>query len=348
MITKAQSKHFNVIHHIGLFILAALLLTFIAATTARAGGCFKPIYYTAMFEPIAQDAKDGDKRLMGLSDYIAVKGEDPHGGGAGCMCGINNGRWDQVLMNNSPADPALAPVSFKLLGVHIEYFEKEDERKGKAVDIPGSKIAGCWNLGLSSKGYRPFNAGGGASDSAQILEPGENILSCLCLGPENRGGAGYSWTTVAYQPLVHMKPLKDGAQALNLRPGDGQYFALSAGKAGPKLKLDGGSGIKLYTRAQKQGWTSKLSNWQAHNANSADLKAGQAHWVLVRAGKAGAKAKLIASSTGPATEAGFIKAGPAGKRSFKTFILCGFESSGKGASKAPPYNWEGCCNRPGK
>lgn len=332
----------------GLIILAALLLTFLATGLARAGGCFKPVYYSALFQPIAQEAKGGDARLKGLSDYIAVKGEDPHGGGSGCMCGINNGRWDQVLKNNSPADPALAPVSFKLLGIHIEFFEKDGKRKGKAVNIPAEKIAGCWNLGLSIKGYRPFNSKGGDSASSQILEPGENILSCLCLGPENRTGAGISWTEVSYQPLVHVKPLEDGTQNIALEPGAGQYFALAASSAGPKIDLKGGSGSKLYTRAQEQGWASELSKWQAHGNNSAQLAAGQAYWVLVRAGKAAAKVQLSASQTAAGSEAGFINAGPAGKRSFKTFILCGFEPSGKGASKPSPYKWEGCCNRPSK
>jgi hypothetical protein len=348
MFTKAQTcSPCN--HHLlmALITLVALLLMFMVTGEAQAGGCFKPVYYSALFQPVAQEAKGGDARLKGLSDHIAVKGEDPHGGGSGCMCGINNGRWDQVLMNNSPADPAQAPVSFKLLGIHIEFFEKDGKRKGKAVDIPASKIASCWNLGLSIKGYRPFDSKGGDSTSSQILEPGENILSCLCLGPKNRTGAGLAWTEVSYQPLVHVKPLKNGTHDITLEPGAGQYFSLAAISAGPKIKLEGG-GSKLYTRAKKRGWSSKLSEWQMHGNNSAQLAAGQAYLVLVRAGKSKAKVKLVASQTAVGSQAGFIKAGRAGKRSFKTFILCGFEPSGKGAGKATTYNWEGCCNRPSK
>lgn len=349
MLTRAQTIFKRPLPWLALVMSLALWLSLGSAGLAQAGGCFKPVYYSALFKPIAQDAKGADTRLMGLSDYIAVKGEDPHGGGSGCMCGINNGRWDQVLLNNSLANPALAPVSFKLLGVHIEYFEKDGKRKGKAVDIPAAKIAGCWDLGLSTDGYRPFNAKGGNSDSAQMLEPGENLLSCLCLGPENRGGAGHSWTEVSFQPMVYVQPLKDGSHSLDLAPGAGQYFAVRAGTAKPKLKLDADGGAKLYTREQSQGWNDELSKWKGHASLSAELAPGKSYWVLVRAGKAKASPKLIAAQVGSAPGAGFAKAGPAGKRSFKTFILCGFEPSKKdGKKQTPNYDWAGCCNKPGK
>lgn len=349
MITKTQDSPSYFLSLLGLFLLFFIMLTSAAAGIAQAGGCFNPVYYAAMFQPMAQEAKGGDPRLKGLSDYIAVTGEDPHGGGSGCMCGINNGKWDQVLVNNSPADPALAPVSFKLLGVHIEYFEKDGKRKGKAVDIPASKIAGCWDLGLSIKGYRPFDAKGGRSDSAQILEPGENLLSCLCLGPENRGGAGYAWTDVSYQPMVYLEPLRNGAHAFDLAPGAGRYFRLTAGTAKPAIKLEAAGGAKLYTREQSQGWSHELSKWKEHSGLSAELAPSKSYWVLVRAGGTKAKAKLNAAQSGSAAKAGFAKAGPAGKRSFKTFILCGFEAPPKGdKTQAPSYDWTGCCNAPGK
>jgi hypothetical protein len=334
---------------LGLFAFLVLLLSLTTARVALAGGCFKPVYYTALFQPIAQEAKGADKRLLGLSDHIAVKGEDPHGGGSGCMCGINNGKWDQVLLNNSLSEPGLAPVSFKLMGVHIEYFEKDGKRKGKAVDIPAAKIAGCWNLGLATQGYTPFNAGSGKSTSAQILEPGENLLSCLCLGPENRGGAGHAWTGVSFQPMVYVEPLKDGSQTLDLAPGAGQYFALNAGASPPEIKLENAAGVKLYTREQDKGWSDELSKWKEREDQNAGLAPSKAYWILIRAGKAKASPKLIAAQAGKPAEAGFIKAGPVGKRSFKTFILCGFEPSAKGGkAQAPAYDWTSCCNEPGK
>lgn len=332
-----------------LSLFFSLILLLALAGAVWAGGCFKPIYYTALFQPLAQEAKGADKRLLGLSDYIAVKGEDPHGGGSGCMCGINNGKWDQVLLNNSPADASLAPVSFELLGVRIEYFEKSGKRKGKAVDIPAAKIAGCWNLGMATKGFRPFNAKGGNSASARILEPGENLLSCLCLGPENRGGAGYAWTEVSFQPMVYVEPLKNGGTAFDLAPGEGRYFSLKTGSSSPKIKLEDAAGAKLYTREQSQGWSHELSKWKEHAGQDAELSPGKAYWVLVRAAGAKTRPKLIGAQADSPVEAGFVKAGPVGKRSFKTFILCGFEPSNKdGKPQAPKYDWTNCCNEPGK
>jgi len=348
MLTRTQAANELTLPLLGLSIGLALLLSLAAVGAARAGGCFKPVYYEALFHPIAQEAKGGDPRLNGLSDYIAVKGEDPHGGGSGCMCGINNGRWDQVLLNNSPAHESLAPVSFKLLGAHIEYFKKDGKRKGKAVEIPAAQIAGCWNLGLGTEGYRPFNAKGGASDSSQVLEPGENLVACLCLGPENRGGAGYAWTEVSYQPLVYVRPLKDGSQDLSLAPGAGEYFVVKAGPAKPIIKLDSAKGAKLYTRDQKEGWSSQLAQWQEHGGLSAQMAPGASYWILIKAGKTKANPKLTAARTAAAPKAAFVEAGPKGKRSYKSFILCGFEPSKKdGQPKPPKYDWGNCCNKPG-
>ena len=348
MITKEQASPSNRLCFLGLLLGVSLLMNLTCVGLVQAGGCFMPVYYDVIFKPMTQEAKDGDQRLKGLSDYVAVKGEDPHGSGSGCMCGINNGKWDQVFLNDSPNLKALAPVSFKLLGVHIEYFEKNGQRKGKPVDIPAAKIAGCWNLGLSAGDYRPFNAVGGQSDSAQMLEPGENLLSCLCLGPKNRGGAGYAWIELSFQPMVYVQPLKNGPQALNLAPGAGRYFALSAGTAKPVITMNDAGGAKLYTRSQKQGWSDQLSEWKEHKNQTAELAGGDAYWILVRAGQAKASPKLTAAHTGSAPDAGFVKAGPAGKRYFKTYVLCGFKPSINNAQRAAKYDWQGCCNRPDK
>ena len=99
------------------FILASLLavtsVPFLAGQ-AMAGDCFPDVYYNFMFKPIAQEAyQGGDARLQGMSDYLAAKGEDPHDkGGSGCMCGVNNGRWDQMLLNRSNGGGCRGPISW--------------------------------------------------------------------------------------------------------------------------------------------------------------------------------------------------------------------------------------------
>ena len=346
---------------LGLFLGSSGLLA--APSPALAAGCYQPIYYQAMFNPVVQEAKDGDPRLIGGTDFVAAKGQDPHGGGQGCMCGINNGRWDQLLLNLSHKDMQRAPVSFSLLGLHMQFWEDGKAPKGKPVEIPAAKIAGCWNQGLDQGGHRSFKHPSGLSPSSQVLEPGENLFSCLCLGPDNREGAGFAWVTVTYQPAVFVRDLAPDLKAQGARqqaelefkdltPGQGRYLALipPAGAKGLNLSLADAKGLDMYSAS---GWRDQMKAWKQGPLELASPDSGQPLWILVRAQASGGSGRLKVSYEGPAPAAGeagwrLRPQGQPGQRSFKAYMLCGFERK-KGdpaGAKGIPFNWKDCCNSP--
>jgi hypothetical protein len=343
----------------GLLALAlALALLAWPSAPAVAGGCYKPVYYQALFQPEPQEADGGDPRLAGASDYLAAKGEDPHAGGSGCMCGINNGRWDQLLANTSPADAARAPVSFQLTGIKIEFFDTEGRRGGQPVQISTKDLAGCFDLGLSIEGYTPFNDPSGKVAGPEVLEQGENLLSCLCLGPENRTGAGTAQVRVGHRPAVLVRDLAQDlapagdrlaaeVQVGPLAPGQARYYRLSlpSGASGLEIALSGGG--RLFSR--QEGFAARQEDWRAGGP-----KSGGDLWLMVRAGQAEASPALKVSFAPPAghspaqAETGWSlqPVGPEQVRSFKAFILCGAGSPQGGAGEPAGFNWQGCCNAP--
>jgi hypothetical protein len=338
-------------------ILAAALAAW-AAGPAMAGGCYKPVYYQALFEPEPQKAEGGDPRLAGASDYLAAKGEDPHAGGSGCMCGINNGRWDQMLSNVSPQDPARAPVAFQLTGIKIEFFDTEGRRGGQPVQISTKDLAGCFDLGLATPGHTPFNHPSGRVAGPQVLEQGENLLSCLCLGPEQRDGAGTAQVRVAHRPSVlarhlgqDLRPEGGRWQAEvavgELAPGQARYYRLAAPEGSRELKVALAGGGRLYSR---QGdFAARQADWQEGGPKSA----GES-WLMVRAGRDKASPTLRASFSPPPGRSpargepgwALTPVGPEQVRSFQAYILCGAGSPQGGAGEAQGFNWQGCCNAP--
>ncbi|MCF8032680.1 MAG: hypothetical protein K9K66_06855 [Desulfarculaceae bacterium] len=347
-------------------LLAGLLL--LGVSPALAGGCFPDVYYQMMFKPVSLEAlPGGDTRLGAFSDFLAAKGEDPHSDqGSGCMCGVNNGRWDQGLVNASPADPLRAPVALRIDKLHLDLFTRKGKPQGQSFGISGSRLAACLNSGLKKGDWRRFDAPGGAWKAPGTLEPGENLIGCVCLKPEDRRKSGYVKLKVSYTPLIAATSLpgpgaaqkhKGGKTALEqtvkigpLPNGGARYYLFSvpagAADASLRLTLAPGAGLKLYT---SQAWQPKQSAWQSGD-HARTIAAGKTLLVMVRAtkAKAGGELKLSMAWAGPkaklpASASKALPAGAPGARVFKVYVL-GMGTSSKASSSFDSAPAQPCCD----
>jgi len=208
--------------------LLLVLVCICPAANGDAETCFTPLYYPAMFEPVALQAETGGKaNLMAESDVLTATGKDPHDTGNGCMCGVNNGRFDLVLRNAEAVGPDRVPVSFRLLAVRIAFRDKAGTVSDRTVRIEGSRIDKCFDTPMPLKAYRSFDDGRGRSKMPQILEPGEGIMGYICLSAADRRRTGEARIEVAYEPVV---PAADDSEV----PG-GEPSFVSAGPAAVRL-----------------------------------------------------------------------------------------------------------------
>ena len=352
----------------GTWLAAGLLATLLWAipTPLLAGGCYPQIYYDMLLRPLAQEASGGDSRLVGLSDYLASKGKDPHAKeGSGCMCGVNHGRWDQIFRNTSEQDPGRPPVCFSLLELGLEFFN----RKGKPQDcrfrIGPQRLPRCLDGALTTRGFHPYR--GGWSKSPGLLEPGENLVGCLCLPPGQRHKSGFVKLKLRYQPLVFSRPLPGpGAQGemgreglvirgnyaiKGLARGQGRYFRLRlpSGLRPDRLviELAGSRNLVLYT---SPAWRPRLADW--HRGRLVRKRPGRELWVLVRAsadqGRGELRFHLNAPHTSPPPplpSAGPwprpVAVGPPGERVFKAYVLGLGSAKAEAKSTPPPHP---CCS----
>jgi hypothetical protein len=173
-----------------------------------------------MYTPVALEAEaGGNPNLKAGSDVVAATGESPHG--EGCMCGLNNGRFDLILHNAEAAGADRVPVSFRLRAVRITFRDKEGTVSNRTVRIEDSRIDKCFGTPMPLKAYRSFDDPRGQSKRPRILEPGEGIIGCVCIAAKDRTRNGEVRIEVAYEPVV---PAADDAAA----PG-GEPSFVSAG-----------------------------------------------------------------------------------------------------------------------
>jgi hypothetical protein len=283
-------------------------ITFLAsaAPVVRAEPCFPDVYYKKMFKPLKLEVMSaGDSRLKAYSDYVTSKGKDPHSGtNEGCMCGVNNGRWDQLLANTSLEDPERVPVWFRLKRITIEPFDKMNKPIGKTIRISAEKLNSCYGSPATVPDHRPFNATGGNSDKPDALEPGESIISCTCLAPSDRGKSGYAKVTVAYDPNIWAANVLKAAVVEKVNPdavrwkadftlrdlakGEGRYFAIRIPKDGESVWSDLAVSLKesvgtvLLARSSTQGWSWNQNKWKKGRLNVSPPKGGLTYWLLVR------------------------------------------------------------------
>ncbi|BEQ15435.1 hypothetical protein FAK_25010 [Desulfoferula mesophila] len=319
-----------------------------------------------MFKPEALDALDGgDVRLQAFSDFLAAKGHDPHDTqGSGCMCGVNNGRWDQGLVNTSMQDAQRAPITFRMDRLDVEMFTREGKAQGRPFFLKASKIASCLNSGLNKGGHRRFDHSSGMVATPGTLEPGENLLGCMCLLPEDRGKSGYVKLKVDYTPLIAAAILpgpgasqqtgsgkSDLKQIVNIGPlekGEARYFLLQApAGATATLTLAPAQGLALFT-ADK--WRPMQSEWKAGNLTGAGPLL-----IMVRAlaDKAQGALQLALSWNGSKIQipakpapARLVSAGKPASRVFKAYMLGMGNSSVKKSSFDPGIKSPCCSGEP--
>jgi hypothetical protein len=339
-----------------------LLLAMLCLSPAANGGaetCFTPLYYSAMFDAVAlQPETGGNPNLKAESDVLTATGKDPHDTGNGCMCGINNGRFDLILRNAQAMGPERIPVSFRLRAVRIAFRDKEGTVSDRTVLIEGSRIDRCLGTPMPLKAYRSFDDPRGQAQTPRILEPGEGIMGCVCLSAPDRSRTGEARIEVAYEPVVPVLDLSAKISAgrsvrhalEGLKKGAFRSFRLSLPDAPDRLKdlridLRGDSGLQLYSRRAEDGWSSDLNDWRTGAAAVSAGTAGKTILLLVRSEQADASGTLeigsgagsgagIASTETEASvaQASFIAAGPAAVRVFRAHVL----SIGGGAEGEAP------------
>jgi hypothetical protein len=348
-----QRRYSNGEAFVGLLCLLTVAFVLLQAAQALAAGCFPDLYYNAMFKPISQQSYEGgDTRLVGMSDYLAAKGEDPHDkGGSGCMCGVNNGRWDQMLLNRSNLDLVRAPVTFKINAISAKLFDREGHSLNTGFEIKPPRVSGCLDGALKSKSWTPWRLGRLAKPN--ILEPGENILGCVCLKPADRSKSGFVKLQVDYTPLalVHPVPgpkakpeisgkrleLTDRHKLDPMSTGTGRYFRIlpPVRKEWKLLAVD----VELAQAKQldvftSPVWQDKQAQWQKGSLKAAALKPAGL-WILVRAKGNAAEGELVVRLTyefhGDSgqmvqykpvpVKLEKVKVGPAATRTFKSYVL---------------------------
>ena len=140
----------------GWLLLAVLCLS--PAANNGAETCFTPLYYPAMFEPVALQAETcGNPNLMAESDVLTATGKDPHETGNECIYGVNNGSFDLILRNAEAMGPDRIPMSFRLRAVRIAFRDKEGTVSDRTVRIEDSKIDKCFGTPMPLKVYRSFD-----------------------------------------------------------------------------------------------------------------------------------------------------------------------------------------------
>lgn len=185
----------------GWLLLAVLCLS--PAANSGAETCLTPLYYPAMFEPVALQAETcGNPNLRAESDVLTATGKDPHETGNECIYGVNNGGFDLILRNAEAMGPDRIPMSFRLRAVRIAFQDKEGTVSDRTVRIEDSKIDKCFGTPMPLKAYRSFDDPRGQAQTPRILEPGEGIMGCVCLSAADRSRTGESRIEVAYEPVV--------------------------------------------------------------------------------------------------------------------------------------------------
>jgi hypothetical protein len=350
-----------------------LLLALLAAPLPLwAKGCFPQVYYDLLLRPLPQEASSGDPRLVGLSDYLASKGKDPHAKeGSGCMCGVNHGRWDQIFLNASPRDPARAPVSFRLQTLALEFFDRHGKPQGCRFQLDAKRLPECLDAAMKTRGFRPYYAEGGHSDAPDLLEPGENVLGCLCLPREQRHKSGYVLLSLHYQPLVFFTSLPGSRAKVRrqagflvlhedriisrLAPGQGAYFHFHLPSPlvvrRGVIELGDARHLALYTSLR---WQPSLAQWRRGRRELEDLSPAEL-LILVRATGPQAQGKLhlhlqLSTSSGQLPHLSLRAAdrvvaravAPPGQRVFKAYVL-GLGSPRAEAQDSAPAR--PCCSR---
>jgi hypothetical protein len=312
-----------------------------------------------MFEAVALQAETGgNPNLKAESDVLTATGKDPHDTGNGCMCGVNNGRFDLILRNAEAAGPDWMPVSFRLRAVRIAFRDKEGMVSDRTVRIEDSRIDNCFGTPMPLKTIRTFDDSRGQAQTPQILEPGEGIMGCVCVPAADRSRTGEARIEVAYEPVVPVLDLSGPISARRsvrhalegLEKGAFRSFRLSLPDAPDRLKdlridLRGDSGLQLYSRRAEDGWSSDLNDWRTGTSAVSAGTAGKTVFLLVRSAQADASGVLeIGSGPGSgaggapteieasAAETSIIAAGPAALRVFRAHVL----SIGGGAEGEKP------------
>ena len=305
---------------LSLWVLSALFSMGIStAGTAHAEPCFIPVYYELIFKAEELERLSaGDPRLVAVSDLLAARGKDPHCGEEGCMDGVNHGRWDQVLINSALGDLKQVPASFRLLGMNVSLFDKQNNPMGTAFTVDREQLRQAFSTPVPIGGYQPFNATGGHSAQPDYLEPGESIVGCFCSKPADRGASGYAKVEVAYEPVVWVDQLaleaaestgngisqwKGTTKVRGMSNGQATYFLFTPPTASShpvtdlQISLSSNSQTELYTRMASRGWSWNQAEWSKGRLTSAQVKAGDDYWVLVRSQADGGSADVVVTYT---------------------------------------------------
>ena len=337
----------------GLVCLLAFSAVLAFPAQIQAAGCFPDLYYKAMFKPVAQQAnEDGDNRLVGMSDFLAAKGKDHcEEGGSGCMCGVNNGRWDQILLNRSNRDLTRVPVTFKINAITARLFDRQGKAMNTGFEISLTALENCMDGALNTEDFSPWRLG--QLKKANILEPGENILGCICLKPADRDKSGFvelkvDYTTVIPAYLVpsskarievrrnHME-LTDNYPIESIAHGSGRYFRImpppleNCDRVTVIVALENSENLDLFTSPV---WHGNQSQWKKGMLKAAVPDSGSL-WVLVRSSGRAAQGSLMVrliyqfrEETGQmtrykslSTKLEQIEVGPSGTRTFKSYVL---------------------------
>ncbi len=353
----------------GWLLLTVLCLS--PALNAGAETCYTPMYYPAMFEAVALQAEaGGNPNLKAGSDVLTATGKDPDDKGEGCMCGINNGRFDLILHNAGALGAERVPVSFRLRAVRIAFRDKKGTVSDRAVRIEDARIDQCFGTPMPLKAYRSFDDPRGQAQTPRILEPGEGIMGCVCLAAADRSRTGEARIEVAYETVVPVLDLSaeiSGGRSVRqvfegLEKGAFRSFRLSLPDHPDRfedLRIDlrGDSGLQLYSRRAEDGWSSDLDDWRTGAAAVSAGAAGKTVLLLVRSVQADASGALeIRSGAGSGTgiapteaeasvaETSFIPAGPAAVRVFRAHVLSISSGAEGEAPLIPVTETAPCCS----
>ncbi len=235
------------IKRFGWLMLAVLFLSPVADGGAET--CFTSLYYSAMFKPVALKAETGgNANLMAESDVLTATGKDPHDKGKGCMCGVNNGRFDLLLRNAEAVGSDQPPVSFRLQAIRITFRDRKGTLSDRTVRIEDARIDGCFDTPMPLKAYRSFDDARGRAKTPRILEPGEGIMGCVCISARDRARTGEARIEVAYEPVVpaHDDTEASGAESSFIAAGPPAVRVFRA----HTLSIGGGGKASLFSSAE--------------------------------------------------------------------------------------------------
>ncbi len=356
-------------------ILQVLLICVVIhlADEARSDPCFIPFFYEKMFTQTALLSKpQGNTILIAESDPLTATGKTADCKD-GCMTHINNGRFDLLLRNATAEGSNRAPLSLRIHSIRLGFQDLEGLTSDTWVRIGKQQISTCFGTPVPFKTGRPFNSGHGYSASPEFLEPGEGIISCVCLSQKDRRKTGKALIEVLYQPTVWMLDLSENVRTeqfenkilwkaqhkiRDLEQDGIRYYKFTVPNethlpSDIRIFLDDAQGLEIYNRRAEYGWSQNIGDWQAGELTSSGENAGKTYFFLVRSIQPSASGTLKTEyMTGLEimTDSGSVMAGndvdvfrptPVGPAVIRTFEAYALGMGGRG--ETTPADTSPCC-----